>query len=532
MILIKRTPLIFTLLLMLIPIVSWSQDADGDGVLDPFDLDDDNDGILDKDEMFCASGWSGNWTDNGNNVYTANIVSQQITVSFNAPNGSYINGFHNGSLTTSNSAWYSNPAVAGQTSFVVNCAWDLSSESGSTDIDTHGDDKQTVYMTIDFGQYVQDPILHFDRLGGSGGGITNSGKFTLMTPGISLQKLSGTNDFDVTPTTINRTPDVAGNTNVESAQLASQGTAAGSVQFTGYFQTITFAYTGTGVEGLGFDTIEFVYGADVCFDLDSDNDGVPDREEEDSDDDGCPDVSEAGYTDQNLDAILGDLPLQVDPSNGLVIGSNVIDGYTGTSSAVTDGTPALTTVCSTILPVELCKFDLDIYGCNVDLKWVTCSEKNNAFFVVERSENGYEWTQIAQLEGMLNSTNETSYSFSDQDRKINGSYYYRLVQQDLDGTRNYSNTLSALVACDDAEGDQIVFAQSSVNEDVLVSTTNQFSLKSVVLSNLIGAEVMSYSNAIGKQVVVLDGSQISTGIYFVNCITTSGNTMSLKVFVK
>ncbi len=532
MILSTRTPLFLTLLLMITSLNSWSQDSDADGVLDQFDLDDDNDGILDKDEMTCASGWTGNWVHNGNDIYTANIVNQQITVSFSAPSSAYINGFHNGSLTTSNPAWFSNPSVPGQTSFVVNCAWDLNAESGNTDIDTHGDDKQTVYMTIDFGQYVTDPVLHFDRLGGSGGGITNSGQFILMTPGISLLKLSGTNDFDVTSTTINRTPDVAGNTNVESAQFASQGTAAGSVQFTGYFQTVTFAYTGTGVEGLGFDTIEFVYGADVCFDLDSDNDGIPDREEEDSDDDGCPDVSEAGYTDQNLDAILGDLPLQVDPTNGLVVGSDVIDGYTGSSPAVTDGTPALTTICSAILPVELCQFDLDIYGCNVDLKWTTCSEKDNAFFLVQRSENGYEWEQISKLSGMLNTSSQTSYIYSDVDRKLNGTYYYRLVQEDVDGTHNYSNTLAAIIACDRGDQNEIVFVQSELNSDILISTSNQASLRSVVVSNLMGAEVFAFSNDQGKQIVVMDASQLSTGIYFVNSLDSNGESMSLKVFVK
>ena len=129
-------------------------------------------------------------------------------------------------------------------------------------------------------------------------------------------------------------------------------------------------------------------GAYVCFDLDSDNDGTPNREDKDSDDDGCPDVSEAGYTDQNFDGMLGNLPITVNPANGLVVGAVVLDGYTGTLAAVIDGIPALTPICSQILPVELCLFDLDIVGCVVELEWVTCSEKNNDYFRLERSEDG------------------------------------------------------------------------------------------------------------------------------------------------
>jgi gliding motility-associated-like protein len=45
----------------------------------------------------------------------------------------------------------------------------------------------------------------------------------------------------------------------------------------------------------------------------------------DSDNDGCFDVIEAGFTDQNNDNFLGDIPLQID-GNGKVI--NTIDGYT------------------------------------------------------------------------------------------------------------------------------------------------------------------------------------------------------------
>ena len=263
----KTTPLIFTILSLLITQFSWSQDADSDGVLDYLDLDDDNDGILDEDEMRCTYDLTGSWLNLGGDVYESNIDDQMISVSFQAPSSAYIDAFHNGNVTNSNPAWFSNSSVAGHNSFVINCHWDLNGESGGSDIDDFGDDKETLYMTIDFGQYVENPVLHFDRLGGSGNGKTNSGQLTVLTPGVSLLKLSGTSDFDVTPTTINRTPDVSGNTNVEAAQFASQGTAAGSVEFSGFFRTITFAYTGTGVEGLGFDTIEFVYGSICLFRL-------------------------------------------------------------------------------------------------------------------------------------------------------------------------------------------------------------------------------------------------------------------------
>ena len=45
-------------------------------------------------------------------------------------------------------------------------------------------------------------------------------------------------------------------------------------------------------------------------------------------------LREAGYTDQNDDGVLGDLPTTVN-SVGEVTGATVVDGYTGTTAAVT-----------------------------------------------------------------------------------------------------------------------------------------------------------------------------------------------------
>jgi hypothetical protein len=63
----------------------------------------------------------------------------------------------------------------------------------------------------------------------------------------------------------------------------------------------------------------------IIFDSDSDN--SYDGYELDSDNDLCNDIDEAGFTDPNNDGVLGELPTVVD-SNGLVLGADVVDGYT------------------------------------------------------------------------------------------------------------------------------------------------------------------------------------------------------------
>ena len=63
---------------------------------------------------------------------------------------------------------------------------------------------------------------------------------------------------------------------------------------------------------------------------DIDGDGFPNYIDLDSDGDGCPDAIEAGFTDPDNDYYLGTSPVDVDPSNGLVINQG---GYS-TPSAV------------------------------------------------------------------------------------------------------------------------------------------------------------------------------------------------------
>lgn len=84
------------------------------------------------------------------------------------------------------------------------------------------------------------------------------------------------------------------------------------------------------------------------------------------------------------------------------------------------------------LPVELLYFEGNTYGTINYLEWATASEHNSSHFVVEKSEDGYNWKQIGQLPSAINSTQELHYDLTDND--VSPIYnYYRLMQYDIDG---------------------------------------------------------------------------------------------------
>jgi hypothetical protein len=78
------------------------------------------------------------------------------------------------------------------------------------------------------------------------------------------------------------------------------------------------------------------------------------------------------------------------------------------------------------------------------LKWKTSSEINTAYFILERSSNGRDFYQIANLAASGNTSTETSYSFNDIDvaNLQSADIYYRLKMVDISGAYKYSNIIN------------------------------------------------------------------------------------------
>lgn len=83
------------------------------------------------------------------------------------------------------------------------------------------------------------------------------------------------------------------------------------------------------------------------------------------------------------------------------------------------------------LPVELSSFEGTIQPKSNHIKWITQSEYNSDYFVLEKSLNGDDWKEISTISSAGNSTSEINYSYDDFD--LYPLSYYRLKQVDIDG---------------------------------------------------------------------------------------------------
>ncbi|MEJ8755856.1 T9SS C-terminal target domain-containing protein [Pontibacter sp. H259] len=103
-----------------------------------------------------------------------------------------------------------------------------------------------------------------------------------------------------------------------------------------------------------------------------------------------------------------------------------------------------TTSGPTILPVELVRFTAAAQDHTAHLTWVTASEKDNDYYIIERSPDGKVFEGVATMKGKGTSTIQTTYTFTDS-APLPGLSYYRLKQVDTDGSHEYSKAVPVKV---------------------------------------------------------------------------------------
>lgn len=95
-----------------------------------------------------------------------------------------------------------------------------------------------------------------------------------------------------------------------------------------------------------------------------------------------------------------------------------------------------------LLPVELMKFESQILSNNdIFISWTTATERDNDYFTVHRSLNGFDWIDLETIKGAGNSDSPVEYAHIDYNVPA-GMYYYRLKQTDFDGTASFSEIIS------------------------------------------------------------------------------------------
>lgn len=120
----------------------------------------------------------------------------------------------------------------------------------------------------------------------------------------------------------------------------------------------------------------------------------------------------------------------------------LIDNFWATSDPFTidfNMANGLTLNC-TPLPVDLVNFLGYTKENENHLVWMTASERNSDYFIVEKSADGLNWNEFERVGGEGNSNTQKSYAVLDKNYQPIENYY-RLSQVDFDGERTTFNTI-------------------------------------------------------------------------------------------
>ena len=179
------------------------------------------------------------------------------------------------------------------------------------------------------------------------------------------------------------------------------------------------------------------------------------------------------------------------------------------------------------LPVELLSFTGNCENDQVTLNWKTASEHQSAYFEVEKSRNGNDWTVVETIAAAGYSTQKLDYSYVDQNSKSSESYY-RLTQVDENGKSETFNTI--VVSCDvNSEIFKTLPNPSASSFQVLVNnkslvgkaTINMVDTKGTVVSTM-NVEVVD-----GVNVFYLN-EDVAPGIYYLSISNGVNSTEVIK----
>jgi hypothetical protein len=188
---------------------------------------------------------------------------------------------------------------------------------------------------------------------------------------------------------------------------------------------------------------------------------------------------------------------------------NLLDGATlvgralSQAGAITLARNTVSIQAATPLPVELTAFSAEQQGQSALLRWATASERNSAYFEVQSSTDGRQFTRLTRVAGQGNSTQAHTYSWADLGwaRYAAAVVYYRLKQVDTDGTSTYSPVRSLASKALVTSKFQVFPNPSQTALGVQIAATQQ------------GPATLRLTNALGqllleKQIVLLLGSNL------------------------
>lgn len=171
------------------------------------------------------------------------------------------------------------------------------------------------------------------------------------------------------------------------------------------------------------------------------------------------------------------------------------------------------------LPVHLLSFNATLSAdgtCRVE--WKTAGEENSDWFVIEKSSDGYAFSECGRIKGAGTDAGVNEYMYPDP-APFKGYTYYRLKMTDLDGSVTYSSI--AIIYSDISH--QVEFFPNPVLDFLTVNNPSEFPVNLTLMHANGGPEWKAESV---RETYVFDMRDLPSGLYLLISESNGRRTVS------
>ena len=185
--------------------------------------------------------------------------------------------------------------------------------------------------------------------------------------------------------------------------------------------------------------------------------------------------------------------------------------------------------CS-ILPIALKSFIVNCENGNNQLQWVTLSELNNDYFIIEKSEDAFNWVSIGTLKGAGNSHTEIIYNFTDSNSSDLNNYY-RITQFDYEG--KFERFPIRQSSCNKTVGNRMIAYPNPASNFLKLDIFSAQNVSNAIIEIISTNGQIVYSEKLkiekGNLIQNIDLSEIPSGLYLIQLNTVLGDFAPIKV---
>ena len=180
-----------------------------------------------------------------------------------------------------------------------------------------------------------------------------------------------------------------------------------------------------------------------------------------------------------------------------------------------------TTAPLIILPAQFLSFEGQLLpDATIRLNWKAEVDDMHDHFIVERSINGTNFTQIGRVNGV------NPYSLIDPTPNI-GNNYYRVKQVDKDGRFHHSKTINIVLN----KPTLVHIYPNPVEEFITVKLSSAPGNYIIEVTDASG-RILKQESLSGSTELKLDARKWSKGVYLINLYDVSNNKLSTERFIK